>query len=38
MIVDWGSTMPMLYALNPDGTLSGLWDAGRGHETLTPVR
>jgi uncharacterized caspase-like protein len=38
MIVDWGSTMPMLYALNPDGTLSGLWDAGRGHETLTPVQ
>jgi hypothetical protein len=38
MIVDWGSTMPMLYAINPDGTLSGLWDAGRGHETLTPVR
>lgn len=38
MIVDWGSTMPMLYALNPDGTLSGLWDAGRGHETLTPAR
>jgi uncharacterized caspase-like protein len=38
MIVDWGSTMPMLYALNSDGTLSGLWDAGRGHETLTPVR
>lgn len=38
IIVDWGSTMPMLYALNPDGTLSGLWDAGRGHETLTPVR
>lgn len=38
MIVDWGSTMPMLYAINPDGTLSGLWDAGRGHETLTPAR
>jgi hypothetical protein len=38
MIVDWGGTMPMLYAINSDGTLSGLWDAGRGHETLTPSR
>jgi hypothetical protein len=38
MIVNWGSTMPMIYALNVDGTLSGLWDAGRGSETATPLR
>lgn len=38
LIVDWGSTMPMLYALDPDGRLHGLWSSGRGHETLTPVR
>jgi hypothetical protein len=38
LIVDWGGTMPMLYSIHPDGTLSGLWDAGRGHETLTPLR
>lgn len=38
MIVDWGSTMPMIYALAPDGTLSGLFDAGRGSEKLTPLR
>lgn len=36
MIVDWGSTMPMIFALHPDGTLSGLFDSGRGSETLTP--
>jgi hypothetical protein len=36
MIVNWGSTMPMLYSLNPDGTMSGLWDAGRGNEIATP--
>jgi hypothetical protein len=38
MIVDWGSVMPMIYALDPDGTLSGLFDAGRGSEKLTPLR
>ncbi len=38
LIVDWGGRQPMLYALNPDGTLSGLWDAGRGSEKLTPLR
>lgn len=38
MIVNWGSTMPMLYALNPDGTMTGLWDAGRGNELATPSR
>lgn len=38
LIVDWGSEMPMLYALNPDSTLAGLFDAGRGSETLTPLK
>jgi hypothetical protein len=28
--------MPMIFALHPDGTLSGLFDSGRGSEKLTP--
>lgn len=36
LTVDWGSATPVVYALGPDGALSGLWDAGRGEETLTP--
>jgi len=36
LIVDWGGSTPMVYALEDDGSLTGLWDAGRGEETLTP--
>ena len=36
LIVNWGSPTPVIYALTDDGSLSGLWDAGRGEETLRP--
>jgi hypothetical protein len=36
LTVDWGSSTPVVYALGEDGSLTGLWDAGRGEETLTP--
>ncbi len=36
LTVNWGSATPVVYALGSDGSLSGLWDAGKGEETLTP--
>ena len=36
LTVEWGSSTPVVYALKPDGSLAGLWDAGKGEETLTP--
>ena len=36
LTVDWGGTTPIVYALADDGSLTGLWDGGRGEETLTP--
>jgi hypothetical protein len=38
LTVDWGDASPVVYALRPDGTLSGLWQSGAGEETLTPDR
>jgi len=38
LTVDWGDSSPVIYALNADGTLSGLWRAGDGEETLIPDR
>ena len=38
LTVDWGNSSPVIYALNADGTLSGLWQSGAGEETLTPDR
>ena len=37
LTVDWGSSTPVVYAVRPDGTLAGLWDAGNGEEVLTPA-
>ncbi|MGH7187397.1 MAG: hypothetical protein ACREIB_14110, partial [Pseudomonadota bacterium] len=37
LIVNWGSSTPVVYALAEDGSLTGLWDAGQGEETLTPA-
>ena len=34
LVVDWGQTDPVIYLLDPDGTLHGTWDAGRASETL----
>jgi Caspase domain len=36
LTVNWGSTTPVVYALAEDGSLTGLWNAGLGEETLTP--
>jgi hypothetical protein len=36
LTVEWGSPTPVVYALGSDGSLTGLWDAGKGEETLTP--
>lgn len=36
LTVDWGSSTPVVYALSSDGVLRGLWEAGKGEETLTP--
>ena len=36
LTVDWGASTPVVYALGEDGSLTGLWDAGNGEETLTP--
>jgi Caspase domain len=38
LTVDWGSSTPVVYALGTNGSLAGLWDAGKGEETLTPDR
>jgi caspase domain-containing protein len=38
LVVDWGSSTPVVYAVGNDGVLKGLWEAGRGEETLSPVR
>jgi hypothetical protein len=35
--VSWGSATPVIYALAADGTLKGLWEAGLGEETATPI-
>jgi hypothetical protein len=36
LTVEWGDSTPVVYALGKDGSLTGLWDAGKGEETLTP--
>jgi hypothetical protein len=36
LTVEWGSSTPVVYALAEDGSLTGLWAAGKGQETLTP--
>ncbi len=38
LTVRWGSSTPVVYALAPDGSLTGLWNAGAGEEVLTPQR
>ncbi len=38
LVVNWGSATPVIYAIAENGTLNGLWDAGRAGEILTPER
>ncbi|MEZ5789954.1 MAG: caspase family protein [Nitratireductor sp.] len=35
LVVDWGSSQPVIYAVGEDGTLSGLWESGKGSEIAT---
>jgi hypothetical protein len=37
LVLDYGSPSPAVYALQPDGSLSGLWSSGAGSEVLTPI-
>ena len=36
LTVDWDGSSPIIYAIADDGRLTGLWDAGKGEETLSP--
>ncbi|MEZ5785783.1 MAG: caspase family protein [Xanthobacteraceae bacterium] len=36
LTVNWGAATPVVYALSADGVLKGLWQAGKGEETLVP--
>jgi hypothetical protein len=36
MVVDWGAATPVIYSVMADGSLRGLWDAGRAEEILRP--
>jgi hypothetical protein len=38
LTVDWGNSSTAVYALNSNGTLSGLWNSGEGEETWAPDR
>ena len=36
LIVDWGDSTPVVYAVGENGRLVGLWRSGLGEETLIP--
>jgi len=36
LVIDWGQQYPVIYALEPDGTLVGVWSNGAGSEVLEP--
>ena len=36
LTVDWGANDPVIYVVNPDGTLYGTWAKGKALELLTP--
>jgi hypothetical protein len=38
MVVNWGSATPVIYAVDADGTLKGLWSNGRAQEIASPER
>jgi hypothetical protein len=37
LIIDWGEDDPVIYQINPDGTLFGTWARGKASETLQPL-
>jgi hypothetical protein len=38
LTVDWGAKDPVIYQVNPDGSLDGTWAAGRASERLERIR
>ncbi|WP_305984808.1 hypothetical protein [Roseibium sp. MMSF_3544] len=38
LVIDWGQQDPVIYTIEPDGTLQGTWAAGKAAETLRPRR
>lgn len=36
LVVDWGSSEPIIYAVRSDGALAGLWQSGLGSEISKP--
>lgn len=38
LTIDWGAKDPVIYQVNSDGTLAGVWSGGQASERLTPLR
>ncbi len=38
LTIDWGSDTPVVYQVNPDGTLSGVWAGGKASEQLERIK
>jgi len=38
LTIDWGASEPVVYKVNPNGTLTGVWAGGQASETLSPRR
>jgi len=37
VVIDWGSTHPIVYVVMPNGNLHGTWDDGRALDKLTKL-
>lgn len=38
LTIDWGAADPVIYQVNPDGSLDGTWDRGRASERLVRIQ
>ncbi|QFT34723.1 hypothetical protein K1718_26620 [Roseibium porphyridii] len=38
LVVDWGEADPVIYQINPDGSLFGTWAKGRATDNLRPIK
>lgn len=38
LVIDWGSSSPVIYTIDAAGNLNGTWDNGRASERLTRLR
>lgn len=38
LTIDWGSKDPVVYQVNPDGSLDGVWAGGRASERLVRIQ